>query len=80
MEVWIKRFVQEGGDGELYQYAGIRRKDGRIPADKKIQRIYKKGYIELGFLLPPAQANKTLLAAFRDAGFGVDALVLARIA
>lgn len=70
-EVRLQHFSREGFDGETFHYAGIRRKDGSIPGERSIQRVYRGGLVNLGFINPPA-SSLDFVKAVRDAGIEMD--------
>ncbi len=70
-QVTLLHFSREGFDGETFHYAGLRRKDGIIPKDTRIKRVYTAGFINLGFVSHPRESIEFIKVVER-AGIEID--------
>ena len=71
----LEHFSRGGFDGETFHYAGIRRKDGSVPKDVEIRRVYQRGLVNLGFIDHP-QSSLDFIRACRDSGMEIDSFLL----
>lgn len=70
-EVTLRHFSREGFDGETFHYAGIRRKDGTVPKDSRVKRVYTAGYVSLGFVRCPPESIE-FVRTVEKAGIEMD--------